>query len=145
MRAVITIVMCALVVAGCASSRGVDFAGIARQSTSTLRDISSLEQRISESDYTNEGKSELVQRTTRLRAMALGIDIALVAAAGRQYDEQRSRQINAAAETAHRHLQSFINRPAEVFARSALTASDWKTFETEADMLLNSLQDQIAQ
>ncbi|MEO0631959.1 MAG: hypothetical protein AAFY46_14730 [Planctomycetota bacterium] len=139
-----TIVMCALVVAGCASSHGVDFAGIARQSTSTLRDISSLEQRISESDYTNEGKSELVQRTTRLRAMTLGIDIALVAAAGRQYDEQRSRQINAAAETAHRHLQSFINRPAEVFARSALTASDWDAFETTADGLLNNLQDQIA-
>ncbi|MEL6797095.1 MAG: hypothetical protein AAFO89_09780 [Planctomycetota bacterium] len=132
-------------VSGCAVQRGIDFAGIARQSTSTLSDISSLEHRISESDYTNEGKSELVQRTTRLRAMALAIDIALVAAAGRAYDEQRSQQINAAAEIAHRHLQSFINRPAEVFARSALTASDWKAFQTEADMLLNSLQDQIAQ
>ncbi|MEL6499689.1 MAG: hypothetical protein AAF937_03630 [Planctomycetota bacterium] len=130
---------------GCASRRGVDFAGIAEQSTATLSDITSLENRISESDYTDEGKSELVQRTTRLRAMTLGIDIALIAAAGRQYDQQRSQQINAAAEIAHRHLQSFINRPADLFARSALTASEWSAFESRADALLMSLQERIEQ
>ncbi len=143
MRAIVIALLITVALVGCAAKRGVDFASIARQSSSTLDDITALEDRITRDNFTLETQDDLLRRTQRIRVMVLSIDIALIAAAGREFDIQQSEQINLAAATAHRHLQSFINRPTELFARSALRATDWDAFEAEADNLLSGLQLQV--
>lgn len=131
-------------VSGCAVQRGVDFAGIARQSTSTLSDITSLEGRIMQASMPMEQQTAALDRAGRIRAMVLAVDLALVMAAGESYTPATSAKINAAADTAHRHLGSFVNRPADLFARSATASNEWNAFEAEADTLLDNLQQQLA-
>ncbi len=144
MRTSIAFVLCAVVLSGCASQRGVDFAGVARQSSSTLSDITSLEGRIMQASMPMEQQDAALQRAGQIRAMVLAVDLAMIMASGESYPAATSAKINAAVETAHRHLGSFVNRPADLFARSAVNRTEWGAFEAEADALLGNLQQQLA-
>ena len=144
MRVILVLALATACIAGCASKQGVNFAGIARQSSSTLSDVTSLEGRIMQASMPMNQQDAALGRAGQIRAMVLAVDLALVLAAGETYDGPTSAKINAAAETAHRHLQSFVNRPADLFARSSLNASEWNAFESEADILLDNLQQQLA-
>ena len=139
----LAVLLAAPTLRGCALKRGVDFAGIASQSSDTLGDVTSLEGRIMNAEMPAEQRDAALDRAGQIRATVLGLDLVLVMAVGETYDEPTSAKINALVKTTHRHVQSFVNRPAELFARSAVNANEWDAFDSKADALLSDLRGQI--